>query len=194
MPISLLARNWDYLKRQHGLPDDVVPVDITETARWFFEEDDTDYRDYREDFPCVVSPWPAAWFEFPAPQFYLDSDGRILNGLTVLTDTSPDSRLDAGMVQPVLFALSLLHCKNVSVEDLPPTPAKSRRNVESGICGVGSRPWSSPMRGSPREGRGKGAEVALPSSAHFRVLRTRRVWQHVGRYFWQMRGRESWPG
>jgi hypothetical protein len=43
-----------------------------------------------------------------SPQFYLDDDGRILNGLTVLTDTSPDTNLDLGMVQPVLFALSLL--------------------------------------------------------------------------------------
>jgi hypothetical protein len=41
-------------------------MDIAKTACWFFEEDATDYRDYREDFPCVVSPWWAAWFEFPA--------------------------------------------------------------------------------------------------------------------------------
>jgi Raf kinase inhibitor-like YbhB/YbcL family protein len=81
MPITLSARNWDYLRQHHRMPADVVPVDITETARWFFEEDDTDYRDFREDFPCVVSSWPVAWFEFPAPSllfiFRLRRDNRM---------------------------------------------------------------------------------------------------------------------
>ncbi len=82
MPITLLARNWDYLKQQHNLPDDIVPVDIAEVATWFFEEDATDYRDYREDFPCVVSPWPAAWFEFPAPR-WSNEEGRLVRLPTV---------------------------------------------------------------------------------------------------------------
>lgn len=77
MPITLLARNWDYLKQQHNLLDDIVPLDIAEVATWFFEEDATDYRDYREDFPCVVSPWPAAWFEFPAPR-WSNEEGRLV--------------------------------------------------------------------------------------------------------------------
>ncbi len=51
MPITLLARYWNDLKHYFQIPDDVVPVDITETARWFFEEDEADYHDYREDFP-----------------------------------------------------------------------------------------------------------------------------------------------
>lgn len=49
-----LGCNWDYLKLQHNLPDDIVPVDIAEVATWFFEEDATDYRDYREDFPAAL--------------------------------------------------------------------------------------------------------------------------------------------
>lgn len=77
MPLALLARNWDYLRQNYRMPVDVVPVDITETAKWFFEEDDTDYRHYREDFPCVLSPSPVAWFEFPAPQ-WSNNNGQLI--------------------------------------------------------------------------------------------------------------------
>ncbi len=291
MPVTLLARYWDELQEQYRVPDDVVPVDLTETARWFFEEDATDYRDYREDFPCVVSPWPAAWFEFPAPQwsndggrlvrlptipglrygfyvevhelpaeeraealrqdvllatqertsqvhvapeiraarremidyylangsvprwvqlivfcvgnedhflvagepqFYLDEDGRVLTGLTVLTDTAPDSGLDVGMVQPLLFAISLLHCKNVTTADQPPTPAKvAKKRRERGIRDVQFRTLVvKPMRRQLQaEGRGEGPQQALHFvRAHFKEYRADAplFGKHVGRYFWPM--------
>lgn len=291
MPITLLARNWDTLKQHYDLTDDVVPVDLTETAKWFFEEDGTDYRDYREDFPCVVSPWPAAWFEFPAPQwsndngkmvrlltipdlrygflihayelkeeervealrqdmllaaqerqgrlitppdvrarreemiayylangitprwiqrivfcigddrvfeevlapeFYLDGEGRVMNGLTVLTGDSPDSGNDVGMIQPVLFALSLLHCKNVTTEDQPPTPAKvAKKRRERGIYDVRFKTLVvKPMRQRLRaEGRGEGTQQALHFvRAHFKEFTAEAplFGKHVGRYFWGM--------
>jgi len=291
MPITLLARNWGYLKQHHNLPDDIVPVDITETAKWFFEEDDTDYRDFREDFPCVVSPWPIAWFEFPAPQwsnangqlirvptlpglrygflvravelpeedrvealrqdvllareesrggvevapdlrarrqemiefylgegilprwlqstafyvgdekrlelvatpqFYLDGDGRILSRLAVLTGDTPDSELDVGMVQPVLFALSLLHCKNVTVEDEPPTPAKvAKKRLERGIRDVQFKTLVvKPLRRQLQaEGGGQGPRQALHFvRAHFKEYTEDAplFGKHVGRYFWPM--------
>lgn len=291
MPITLLARYRNELKLRFQIPDDVAPVDITETARWFFEEDDTDYHDYREDFPCVVSPWPAAWFEFPAPewsnqggqlvklptlpglrygffvevqelpeearadalrqdmllaaeeragriytapeiraqrqemiahylandilprwvqrvgfcigdddrfeviaapQFYLDGAGRILSRLAVLTGASPDSSLDIGMVQPVFFALSLLHCRNVTTEDQPPTPAKvAKKRRERGIRDVQFKTLViKPLRRQLHaEGKGAGPQQALHFvRAHFKEYTADAplFGKHVGRYFWGM--------
>lgn len=290
MPITLLARNWDYLKQQHNLPDDIVPVDIAEVATWFFEGDATDYRDYREDFPCVVSPWPAAWFEFPAPrwsneegrlvrlpilpglrygflvravevpaedraevrrqdvllareeigglvvtpalraqrretidryladgvvvrwlqqvvicvgddehfevvaapQFYLDEDGRVLSRLAVLTGESPDAQAEVRVVQPVLFALSLLHCRNVTAEDQPATPAKvAKKRLARGIRDVLFKTLVvRPMRRQlAAEGQGTGPRQALHFvRAHFKEYSAESplFGKHVGRYFWGM--------
>src|SRR5512137_822537 len=96
------------------MPDDVVPLDISETDKWFFEEDDTDYSDYREDFPCVVSPWPAAWFEFPAPE-WSNNNGQMVKLPTIpglrygffvqAHELKEEDRVEALRHDPLLTAL-----------------------------------------------------------------------------------------
>lgn len=50
-------------------PQEFVPVIADEPARWFFEENEKEYWDQREEFRNVAPPFPAMWFEFKAPKF-----------------------------------------------------------------------------------------------------------------------------
>ena len=54
----------------------IVAVDIENVAKWFYEENDQEYWDWREDFPTQISPWPLAWYEWPQPEFYLMGEKR----------------------------------------------------------------------------------------------------------------------
>lgn len=42
----------------------LICIDITNAAQWFFEESEQDIWHLENDFPCAVSPWPFAWYEF----------------------------------------------------------------------------------------------------------------------------------
>jgi len=55
---------------------DVVPVDITNAAKWFYEDNEQDEHDWTESFPKVVPPWPVCWFEFRTPSF-INVGGKI---------------------------------------------------------------------------------------------------------------------
>lgn len=50
-------------------PKELVPVIADEPARWFFEENEKEYWDQREEFRNLAPPFPAMWFEFKAPKF-----------------------------------------------------------------------------------------------------------------------------
>lgn len=52
----------------------IVPVDITEAARMFFEDTRDEMWAWDKDFPTMVSPWPIAWFEWRTPK-HIQSDG-----------------------------------------------------------------------------------------------------------------------
>ncbi len=122
----------------------------------------------------------------------MDGDGRILSRLAVLTGASPDSSLDIGMVQPVFFALSLLHCRNVTTEDQPPTPAKvAKKRRERGIRDVQFKTLVvKPLRRQLRTvGKGEGPQQALHFvRAHFKEYTADAplFGKHIGRYFWGM--------
>ena len=96
------------------------------------------------------------------------------------------------MVQPIFFALSLLHCRNVITEDQPPTPAKvAKKRRERGIRDVQFKilvvkPLLRQLRS---EGKGEGPQQARHFvRAHFRGYTTDAplFGKHVGRYFWGM--------
>lgn len=61
---------------QGWLRSKIVAVDIENVAKWFYEENDQEYWDWREDFPTQVSPWPLAWYEWSQPEFYLSGAER----------------------------------------------------------------------------------------------------------------------
>ena len=126
------------------------------------------------------------------PELYLDGDGRIMQGVVVVLGSSPGGAADLGMMQPVLFALSLLHCKNVTTEDQPATPAKvAKKRRERGIRDVQFKTLVvKPMRQRLRsEGKGEGPAQALHFvRAHFKAYTAEAplFGKHVGRYFWGM--------
>lgn len=75
-----LERHWNEIFP--GMPPSVVsstkeklvPVDIDNTVRWFFEKNSQEFWDYEQDFPRPLSPWALAWFEAGMPR-YSNSEG-----------------------------------------------------------------------------------------------------------------------
>lgn len=45
----------------------VVPVDVSPVASWYFEESEVGVFTPRKEFPSVVSPFDATWFEYTVP-------------------------------------------------------------------------------------------------------------------------------
>lgn len=43
--------------------DDFALVDITDIARWLYEESEREHWDLEEDFAWVRPPWPWWWME-----------------------------------------------------------------------------------------------------------------------------------
>lgn len=84
----------------------VVPVDVSPVASWYFEESEVDIFTPRKEFPSVVSPYDATWFEYRMPTrwkvkgddgkwFFKDmshehGDDAAL-GMLVLQDKLPDN-------------------------------------------------------------------------------------------------------
>lgn len=68
---------------------------------------------------------------------YLDPDGRIVPGLRrVSARIEIDQRIES-LLFPFLFATSLLHAKNVSIDDAPTTPAKiAKKREKRGIVTI----------------------------------------------------------
>lgn len=58
-------------------------VDISNVARWFFEESGKEGWDANRDFPVIVPPWPRTWFEFGCPKRI-----RVNNDMLSVTDVS----------------------------------------------------------------------------------------------------------
>lgn len=194
-------------------PGKVVPVDIREAARMFYEDTKNETWDWRKDFPTLVSPWPLAWYEWQSPVQY-QSDGvmksvqlptlnfgalvgcfrldpnrptpplsRMFQGLIekapntkspsipahwllqvlffaetpnrtllhygqmisylddaglpdldsrVIISSSPSGNAIKGLMLPLAFAISLLHCKNVTVVDKPIPEKVQRARIRRG--------------------------------------------------------------
>lgn len=50
-------------------PKAYVRIIADEPARWFFEENEKEYWDQREEFRNIAPPFPAMWIEFKAPKY-----------------------------------------------------------------------------------------------------------------------------
>lgn len=77
--MRMLERHWDWLNRGYkvGLPENLTAIDLSEAARWFYEESEQEMWDYREDFPSLAPAWPLAWYEWGWPRFSR-SEGKII--------------------------------------------------------------------------------------------------------------------
>lgn len=80
---------------------EIVPVDITPTARWFLEENEQEYYKYRDDFPCVLPPAPVTWIEFEMPTRVRSTEksidfygARHLSALIMMVEIPENHRLD----------------------------------------------------------------------------------------------------
>lgn len=86
-----LDKHWDQLwpgmpsEFSAKLKDHLVPVDIDNAVRWFYEKNSQEIWDYELDFPCPLSPWNMAWFESGMPRFS-NNEGRKV-------DLSPNNSL-----------------------------------------------------------------------------------------------------
>jgi hypothetical protein len=45
----------------------VVPIDVSAAAQWYFEEAEVYEQTVRDQFPCVVTPWPVTFLEYRIP-------------------------------------------------------------------------------------------------------------------------------
>jgi hypothetical protein len=59
------------------LRDKVVCVDISNVAKFFYEDNPQEHWSYRHDFPSMVSPFTLGWYEAVAPK-RTNSNGRIV--------------------------------------------------------------------------------------------------------------------
>ena len=62
----------------HPSITEAVPVDVSDVAKWYFEEAEIETIDYKTTFPCVISPWPVAFYEFNLPSTWkaMDDEGK----------------------------------------------------------------------------------------------------------------------
>lgn len=98
-------------KRQH-VEETVQLVDITNAAHWFYEESEQDYWDWTEDFPCIISPWPVAWFEHKSPRFIRSATRGKLKiphdsiphcGVLSLVHEIPEEARDKALLENILL-------------------------------------------------------------------------------------------
>jgi hypothetical protein len=92
---SKIFSNWEQIRNK------IYKVDIYDLARWFYEDNTKEYYDYQKDFPCVVCPWPLAWFEFKTPKVS-NNEGQLVtinkydiySGVLVETLEIPEDQRD----------------------------------------------------------------------------------------------------
>lgn len=82
--MRMFEKYHDKLKRmiRPEMFAEIVPMDITPAAKWFLQESDKEFWDYRNDFPCVLPPAPLTWLEFEYPPFVKSSERMIMNTTT----------------------------------------------------------------------------------------------------------------
>lgn len=94
-----------------------------------------------------VAKWIVFWkvyvqrrgelFNLMVSGVYLDPDGRIIPGLRRVSMQPGIDRTVESLLFPFLFATSLLHAKNVSIDDAPAIPAKlAKKREKRGIVAI----------------------------------------------------------
>ena len=102
--MRMLEKNYDILMQRVPVEirADMPAVNISQSAKWFLEENEQDYWDFREDFPTIVSPFPFAWYEYEMPKC-INKNGVKTNiplsgahgHLVASIQISPDKGIDA---------------------------------------------------------------------------------------------------
>lgn len=78
--MAMLDRHFNQLfpeQARSWFRENIVPVDLTDVSKWFYEVNDKDYWDWEEDFPTMAPPWNVAWYEWVEPEFYRSGDETI---------------------------------------------------------------------------------------------------------------------
>lgn len=293
-------RVLEHLIAQSGWvkPADLVCVDVTDVARWFYEENDQEVWNIPRDFPTIAPPWPDTWLEARTPRFIktsgvkidkrVEATGLRINAMDVAPEdaqrvleedrsthvlagvfkqrlyTKPEIRatLDAALDRgdkcrwiafadcyqlartrgvvwmgtfalyldalgralegvppnimsqfpgevavhvpsgafPFFFAISLLHCKNVTVEDAPAAPPPvAKKRAERGVPQVRFKTLViEPMRKQVRSESAQDGESTSGTKramhiarGHFKDFREGDglFGRHHGMYFWNMQVR-----
>lgn len=80
--MRMLEKYYDSIKQvMPAMMDELVPMEITPSAKWFLSEDKREFWRYREDFPCVLPPAPLTWMEYQMPSS-IKSDVREVRNTT----------------------------------------------------------------------------------------------------------------
>lgn len=136
----ILQRHWNLVARAAGrvrrdqFERDLICVDITPAAQWFYEESGQEYWDWEQEFPSVVPPWPLCWLEFSGTRIIADTTGAVIvdpkrgSGVGVLAMTFG---IRHGEEQETLLADHLAHlCASLGMASSANGAAVRKRFVE----------------------------------------------------------------
>lgn len=130
---------------------------------------------------------------------YLDEQGRCIAGLNAcisalpmeILGQMPDGYDVFADALPFMFCLSLTHCKNVTMSDLPVAPAVARKRARKGIPSftfkvLDIKPMRAAMRSRPNGGRSETKNAMHFTRGHFKEFSPEKplFGKHAGRYWW----------
>lgn len=102
--MKMLEQHYKFItaKIHPNVMKDLLPMDCTPACKWFLAENDQEYWNYTEDFPCLVPPSPLTWMEYEAPDRIQSKERTIVNsqlkraGMLALTfEIKEDARQSA---------------------------------------------------------------------------------------------------
>lgn len=95
----------------------IVFVKITEAVRFFYEDNDKEVWDWREDYPTIASPFSMAWYESASPLFSADGGkhnpisprARRMGWKVFCARLKAEERGNAPLLNPLVSTMHSLH-------------------------------------------------------------------------------------
>lgn len=180
----LLEKYHDAIRAKVRAPfTDLVPVNITEAARFFYEVSEQEQWSIEKDFPIANPPFPLMWMEYKQPAT-INSNGKIIQappfldgiGCLAITLDVPESDWGTVVEQRILEKLALYSVRSPADRLDPEVEERVRAMVEAKVqvrwiaifrIFAFSRRWSGNYMGSEINERGN---TMLPSGVFYAYI------------------------
>lgn len=190
--MKMLERNYDALTTGiETIRDQIHAVEITPTAKWFYEENDQEYWEQRKDFPTLAPPFPYMWMEFETPRFSRNGNVTIpafaevkkVGCMVASIEIEEAKRKDVVLCDTLN---QMLFSRARHFDGLPPMkierPAALQRTIESEVEQDGGARWWTIWKGYVESRAGELypistegvylSQLGRPFSAHAHITRS----------------------